>query len=219
MTDDFDVKLDSLVNELPPASNAAQMVNPWKSALYKALAGICLTLIEIKVPVLEHVLPVLGAIFLVLGTRSLRSENKAFRACYVISVIKLVVLACVMVFRSTVLNIMDIAEELRIPLAVFGVVSTLLFLVFFRAGIVDVRRKVGLDGGAGSSMALIIWYVIICVMAALGVSDGILVWAMLAVYVLIMVSVVALAKSLSVFRRQSTALLLSASSVTSSTSY
>ena len=198
MTDSLDIKLDSLVNELPPATNTAQGVNPWKNAIYKTLAGICLTLIELKIPVIEHVLPVLGAIFLVLGTRSLRSENKEFHACYVISVIKLIVLACVMVFRSTALNIMDAAEKLLIPLSVFGLASTLLFLVFFRAGIIDVKRKAGLGGGAGSVLALMIWLVILSAIAVFNVGYGALVWLMLAVYVLIIVSVVRLAKSIAI---------------------
>ena len=196
MTDSFDIKLDSLVNELPPVTNTAQTVNPWKHAIYKILAGICLGMIDLNIPVLNVVLPILGAILLALGTRSLRSENKAFYACYVLSVIKLIVLACAMVLRSTAFNIMDIAVTLRIPIAAFGAILTLLFFIFFRAAIIDVKRKAGLKGGAGNVLVLIIWYVVLLAIAIFGIGYGVIVWMMFAVYILIIVSAVKLAKSI-----------------------
>ena len=101
-----------------------------------------------------------------------------------------------MVFRSTALNIMYIAGILRIPFAVLGSALTLLLLILFSAGIISVKRRAGLEGGAGSALALIIWYIILCAIAVYGIGYGIIVWVMLAVYILIIVSAVRLARNI-----------------------
>mgnify|MGYP004652792239 CR=1 FL=1 len=82
-----DLRFDQLLREdasaLPPAM---AVVNPWRDAMDLVLWGIGLTTITLNFLYLALILPLLGAILMVLGFRTLRRENRALGACYGLSI-------------------------------------------------------------------------------------------------------------------------------------
>ena len=88
---EFDRRIAEDMSQLPPAPNEVWDYTPWRSAMTKILWGMGLTTFRFEFFYLQYLLPLLGAVLLYLGYRTLRREDRWFRLCWVLSGILLAV--------------------------------------------------------------------------------------------------------------------------------
>ena len=88
---EFDRSLMEDLSQLPPAPGEVWDYTPWRSAMTKILWGMGLITFRFHFFYLEYLLPLLGAVLLYLGYRTLRRENRWFRLCWVLSGVLLAV--------------------------------------------------------------------------------------------------------------------------------
>ena len=84
-----DKELDRLLLEeaagLPPPEDVVAACNPWREAMTRILLGLALGTFRLEFLYLQYLLPLLGAVLLYLGCRSLRESGVWFRLCWVLS--------------------------------------------------------------------------------------------------------------------------------------
>lgn len=165
---DFDLLLETSLPEVPP-SDVTKWVNPWRTAMDRILLGFAFQGITLHFFLLQYILPAIGSVLLVLGFRSLRKENLWFRLCYVISLFGLALTLVTLMTNGTIYGggVTQFLLGYTGPLLAVDLCQYIFFWLGFRA----VRKKAGLEPGAASAFALLVWNGIICWLALLEVGD------------------------------------------------
>ena len=179
--DAFEALLAQSVAELPPEEIVAE-VTPWRRAMNRILFGMALCAITLNFLCLNYILPAVGTVLLLLGFRTLRRENRWLGGCFVCAVLRT---ACV--FPSLILNTTILpGDACRSAAAAVSAALMLTLLLCFWQGLRAVRRKAGLPAQGGGAGALLAWYVLICVLAAVHYTGLLVPIAMLVGYVCIL---------------------------------
>lgn len=84
---DFETMLEKSVSDFPP-DDVVEEVTPWRKAMSRVLIGMALCAITLNFWCLNYILPAVGMVLSLLGFRSLWRENKWFRNCFIITVIR-----------------------------------------------------------------------------------------------------------------------------------
>lgn len=182
---DFEAMLEDIAPELPPEDIVAE-VTPWKKSINRVLTGMALTAITLNFWCLNYILPAAGTILLLLGFRTLRHENKWFGICFVLSLIRAAYFFPSLILNTTILQ--NNANETAIG-AVLTAANLLLFLtesICLWRGFISVQQKAGIPPHAGGAAALIVWYVLICLLAFIQYSGLIIPVLMLIGYFFIL---------------------------------
>ena len=133
-----------------------------------------------------------GTVLLLLGFRALRRENPWLRGCFVCAVLRA---ACV--FPSLILNTTILpGDAYKSAAAAVSAALMLALLLCFWQGLRAVRRKAGLPAQGGGAGALLAWYVLMCVLAAVHYTGLLVPIAMLVGYVCILRSLFRLSGAL-----------------------
>lgn len=189
--DAFEALLAQSVDELPPEEIVAD-VTPWRRAMERVLFGLALCMVTLNFWCLNYLLPAIGTVLLLLGFRALRRENPWLGGCFVCAVLRA---ACV--FPSLILNTTILpGDACRSAAAAVSAALMLALLLCFWQGLRAVRRKAGLPAQAGGALALIVWYALVCVLAAVHYTGWIVPIAMLVGYVCILRSLFRLSGAL-----------------------
>lgn len=191
---DFEALLEDHVLELPPEDIVAE-VTPWKESMNRVLVGLALTVITLNFWCLNYIFPAIGTILLLLGFRTLRHENKWFGCCFALTVIR-----AAYFFPSLILNTMMIQSRVY---ASIGIVITVvnMFLPFLQfvclwRAFIAVQQKAALPPHAGAAAALIVWYVLMCLLALIQYSGWIIGGGMIVGYFFIIRNLYLLSKRL-----------------------
>ena len=189
--DAFEALLAQSVDELPPEEIVAD-VTPWRRAMERVLFGLALCMVTLNFWCLNYLLPAVGTVLLLLGLRALRRENPWLRGCFVCAVLRA---ACV--FPSLILNTTILqSDACKSAAAVVSAALMLALLLCFWQGLRAVLRKAGLPAQGGGAGALLAWYVLVCVLAAVHYTGWIVPIAMLVGYVCILRSLFRLSGAL-----------------------
>ena len=189
--DAFEALLAQSVDELPPEEIVAD-VTPWRRAMERVLFGLALCMVTLNFWCLNYLLPAIGTVLLLLGFRALRQENPWLRGCFVCAVLRT---ACV--FPSLILNTTILpGDACRSAAAAVSAALMLTLLLCFWQGLLAVQKKAGLPAQTGGTLALIVWYVLICVLAAVHYTGLLVPIAMLVGYVCILRSLSRLSRAL-----------------------
>lgn len=189
--DAFEALLAQSVDELPPEEIVAD-VTPWRRAMERVLFGLALCMVTLNFWCLNYLLPAIGTVLLLLGFRALRRENPWLGGCFVCAVLRT---ACV--FPSLILNTTILpGDACRSAAAAVSAALMLALLLCFWQGLLAVQKKAGLPAQGGGTLALIVWYVLICVLAAVHYTGLLVPIAMLVGYVCILRSLSRLSKAL-----------------------
>lgn len=189
--DAFEALLAQSVDELPPEEIVAD-VTPWRRAMERVLFGLALCMVTLNFWCLNYLLPAIGTVLLLLGFRALRRENPWLRGCFVCAVLRT---ACV--FPSLILNTTILpGDACRSAAAAVSAALMLALLLCFWQGLRAVRRKAGLPEQGGSAGALLVWYVLMCILAAVHYTGLLVPIAMLVGYVCILRSLFRLSRAL-----------------------
>ncbi len=183
---DFETMLEDFVPPLPP-DEAVSGVTPWKRAMRSILAGLTLCTFTFQVWYLGYLLPAAGTILSLLGFRALRRENKWFQSCFILAAVRTALSFSVLALNTTVIQ----SPFSSLPLIQVLPAAALLMQIFcFWMGLRAVRRKCGLPPRAGSALALLFWYGLLCLLSAVSGSLGLaLPAAVILLYVLILRSI------------------------------
>lgn len=189
--DAFEALLAQSVDELPPEEIVAD-VTPWRRAMERVLFGLALCMVILNFWCLNYLLPAIGTVLLLLGFRTLRRENPWLRGCFVCAVLRA---ACV--FPSLILNTTILpGDAFRSAAAAVSAALMLALLLCFWRGLLAVQKKAGLPAQAGGAGALLVWYVLMCVLAAVHYTGLLVPIAMLVGYVCILRSLFRLSRAL-----------------------
>ena len=191
----FDAMLQNSLPELPP-EEIVREVTPWHKAIYRALVGIAFNTFTLNFLCLNYILPAIASILTLLGFRSLRRENRWFQACYGITLVRSAVFFAQLILNASIRQSAYYASRLS-ELVTAGSLG-LLFVLFFclwRA-FIAIRLKAGLPGRAPGALWLILWYLVILFMASIHYTGLILPLVMLVSYVLMIRSLLKLAREL-----------------------
>ena len=145
---------------------------------------------------LNYLLPTIGVILQLLGFRPLRRENRWFRACWLLAVLRAALFLPCIVLNATIYSNAVYASSVGTVLT-YGTVAAqlLLFFCFWRA-LRAVRQKAGTEVRAAPAAALLIWYAAVLTLAYVQYSGLLLGLAMLGCYILILRSLFRLSREM-----------------------
>ena len=182
MTDaDFEAMLARSVPDVPPEEIVAD-VTPWRCAMNRILFGMALCAITLNFLCLNYILPAIGTVLLLLGFRTLRRENRWLGGCFAVTVIRAAYFFATLILNTTILQSAVFTPAVTTALtAVYAALLLALYFCFWR-GLLAVQKKAGLPAQAGGALALIVWYALVCVLAAVQYGGWVVPIAMLIGY-------------------------------------
>lgn len=86
-------------NRIPDVSEKS----PWERAMGRVLMGIILTSLTLNFWCLDHILPAIGTVLMVLGFRALRKENPWFRSGYLLAAVRAGCVWVTLILNTTIL--------------------------------------------------------------------------------------------------------------------
>lgn len=182
MTDaDFEAMLAQSVPDTPPEEIVAE-VTPWRRAMNRILFGMALCAITLNFLCLNYILPAVGTVLLLLGFRTLRRENRWLGGCFAVTVIRAVYFFATLVLNTTILQSAVFTPAVTTALTAVNAVLLLALYFCFWRGLLAVQKKAGLPAQTGGALALIVWYALVCVLAAVHYTGWIVPIAMLVGY-------------------------------------
>ena len=182
MTDaDFEAMLAQSVPDTPPEEIVAE-VTPWRRAMNRILFGMALCAITLNFLCLNYILPAVGTVLLLLGFRTLRRENRWLGGCFAVTVIRAVYFFATLVLNTTILQSAMFTPAVTTALTAVNAVLLLALYFCFWRGLLAVQKKAGLPAQTGGALALIVWYALVCVLAAVHYTGWIVPIAMLVGY-------------------------------------
>ena len=184
---EFDALLASAAPELPP-DDVARDVTPWHRAISRILGGSALCAITLNFFCLNYLLPTIGVILHLLGFRPLRRENRWFRACWLLAVLRAALFLPCIVLNATIYSQTVYASSVGTALTYATVTAQLLLFFCFWRALRAAQQKAGTEVRAGSAAALLIWYAAVLVLAYFQYVSLLFALAMLGCYLFILYS-------------------------------
>lgn len=182
MTDaDFEAMLAQSVPDTPPEEIVAE-VTPWRRAMNRILFGMALCAVTLNFWCLNYILPAIGTVLLLLGFRTLRRENRWLGSCFAVTVIRAVYFFATLILNTTILQSAVFTPAVTTALTAGNAVLLLALYFCFWRGLLAVQKKAGLPAQAGGALALIVWYALVCVLAAVQYGGWVVPIAMLIGY-------------------------------------
>ncbi|MCI7658442.1 hypothetical protein [Anaerotignum sp.] len=148
-----------------PSQDTAAEETLWKKSMNRILVGITLTAITLNFGLLNYIFPTIGTILLLFGFRTLQHENKWFRNCFAISIIRTAYFFVTLILNTTILQSTIYSSTMNSVLPIANLLLQFALFVCLWQGFISIRQKAGLPPHAGSAAALIVWYCLICLLA------------------------------------------------------
>lgn len=182
MTDaDFEAMLARSAPDVPPEEIVAE-VTPWRRAMNRILFGMALCAVTLNFWCLNYILPAIGTVLLLLGFRALRQENRWLGGCFAVTVIRAAYFFATLILNTTILQSAVFTPAVTTALTAANAVLLLALYVCFWRGLLAVQKKAGLPAQAGGALALIVWYALVCILAAVQYGGWVVPIAMLIGY-------------------------------------
>lgn len=173
-----------------PPEKIVNAITPWKKAVTRILTGTALCTVTVNLLYINCILSAAGTVMVFLGFRSLKNENKWFRTGYIVAAVRMVLVISGLI-ADTWIGRPDIP-----PVIDFSVAAAVILInaVCIWKGMECVRRKAGQPPRLKAGMMLVIWYVAICVLAAVEYAGMIVSVLMVAVFLIIVRTLYVLAR-------------------------
>ena len=172
------------LDELPPDDIAAN-TTPCGEALARILTGLALNAITLNFWGLNYLLPAIGMLLILVGFRVLRGENRWFRACWILSVVRTAYHFATLVLNSTIYHKAFYESALGHGLNYVFLALLFALLLCFRKGLRQVQEKAGLPPDGIVITVVIVWYAIVCVLGLLNQGSTFFSIALLVGYICI----------------------------------
>lgn len=179
--------------EIPQEEVTTKKKNVWKKSMNLVLYGFAFSLINLEYLQLNMVFPTLGNVLMLLGFRQLKNENKYFKACCVISVLRMIST----VFDLTVYTVVDLEKWIPVILAGKIIFYLLAFsqTVLLISALKAVWKTTGEDADIRAAIVLAVAYFLMIPFAVLGFRLNIIV---LIYMIVVIASLVMIGKSVDV---------------------
>ncbi len=188
----MDDRMDELLRELTPEPRELE-VDPWRRPVRFIVWGILLTTVTLNFLNLDMFLPGVGLILMYLGLRPLRRENGGFRVCWVLSVLRLILTLAADMAAATPFD----GGSLAVHFYLAGTALQLTQLFALRAGLARVFDRAGAERRLTAVNWLIAMQILVALLGLLNAGNmGILGFALLILYVGIVVNLFKLPKAL-----------------------
>lgn len=184
------------LSDKTPLEEITNSVTPWKKAMTMALLGIAFTALTPAVLGLNYILPAIGIVLILLGFRKLRRENREFKACYVLSVIKSGFCIFSLFLSSTIYGSGDYGTTFLNVQSALSIICTFLIIIFLTMAIRKSQIKANLPVKIRSAVAMIILYFILLVWAILQIEIPLLGYATIISYIIILVNLFRIIKDI-----------------------
>ncbi|WMJ75947.1 MULTISPECIES: hypothetical protein [unclassified Sedimentibacter] len=183
-------------SELQPQSDVVNEITPWSKAINRVLVGLALSTLTLNFLCLNYILPAIGIVLMLLGFRSLRNENFGFRVCWIISIIRIFYFFPGLILNATIWQ--KYIYQLPVITALNYVNIALIIVLMFclRSGFRSVQIKSKSPENISGISALIVWYVILCVLGLIQYNGWIIAIIILIAYVYIIRSLYGLSSEL-----------------------
>lgn len=186
---DFETLLQSSVPYKPP-EEIVEVVTPWKKAIKRTLIGLGLSTITLNFYYLNYILPLIGAMLIILGVRALRNESKQFRLFYIATAVRSVYIMTVFSLNTTIdFQMPDYLIAVKLTFAFF-------YIVLFCRALYSVEKKSGIEPRKTPMVALVIWHAALTFLGVTEYSGFIIPWAMIIVFVFIIVNLNKISKEI-----------------------
>lgn len=187
-----DRDFDDLLDELPP-DEITKSVTPWRRSMNRILWGLVLSTLTPTLWNLNNILPAIGVIVMVLGFRTLRKENRWFRLCYILSILRTLWCLTLMFINSSIFRWEIQRSDIS---TVFSIVSTLLIIapyIFLVGGVKSVQTKAGHPVHKSSLILRMGCFLVLLLLTLAGNSLG---WFVIIAYILLFRALFKLSKEL-----------------------
>lgn len=195
MTDTCESTAQNTAPELPP-QNIPTEETLWTKSMNRVLVGMTLTAITLNFGLFYYILPAIGTVMILFGFRPLQHENKWFKNCFIISIIRTAYFFVILLLNTTILRSTLYPPAMNSALSMANVLLQLALLICLWRGFISIREKAGLSPHAGSAAALIVWYCLICLLALAQYSGFIIALIMFIAYCRIIYKLNRLSKEL-----------------------
>lgn len=172
---------------LPP-EDVVSSVNPFSKAFYSILIGLALWIIKLNFLYLNYLLPLIGLMLLFTGFRVLRNENKWFLSCFIITAFHLFEFSMSIIVNTTIYHKEIYQSPFMTLLPFISIILSFLLFIFLGNGIKTIQKKSNLPEAAGGTVALIVWYAVLCALALLKYNGIIIGVIMLIAFIFIIIS-------------------------------
>lgn len=185
MTDrDFELLLEEQITALPPGDDLVADITPWRSAVCRILWGMALCSITFRFLLLDHILPAVGVLLLLLGFRSLRRENKWFMAGYIAAVIQAAYSLFTNILNATIWQA-ALYDAAAVLLTGLGVCIPVFLSLCIWGGFRAVREQADVEE-TSRGFWLVVYYVLLSILALAEFDVTLLTLGMLVVYILLL---------------------------------
>lgn len=157
--------------------------SPWRESMDRILTGLVLSAFTLNFLALNHILPLIGLMLLLLGFRTLRRVNGWFRACWVIVVLRVTAFFPVLILNATVYRKMVSDSVPGTVLSFAGPLLQILLLFFLWRAIAEFREESGAAEGTGGAGGLLLWTVAMFILGLMQISSLILWILMVLLYI------------------------------------
>lgn len=142
---DFDKILQNSFSDAPP-EDILNSVIPWDKPLRYITIGFIVSMININYSNLNQITSVAGLLLMMLGFRILRAENKYFLTCWILSIIRILLLYPSYIANATIYS-SEFASNMPLQLVIGGlsVIATLTLYFCFYKGLRCVTKKTNSD--------------------------------------------------------------------------
>ena len=169
-------------NEITPAEAAEGGVNTWSKPIGLITWGLLLTSFHINHLYLQYILPTIGVLLFYCGARSVRCENKWFRATWIFAIVMMAYNVIATVISATPLNNID--PDLTV-IGTAYLIFQLSMLLSLRKALQSAFNKFGHRSKRNPLSWACLWTIIILILAMLHTNSPIvfllLIW-IIAIY-------------------------------------
>ncbi len=176
-----------------PPSDIVNSVTPWKKAIKRVLIGLALNALIFNVFYLNYILPTIGTILSILGLRVLRSENKWFKRTYALVIIHAIYKFFILVINTVPDFRASIPDEVY---WIFTVSLTLSYILCLCKALYEVQVKSGIEPRKAPLISLVVWYTVLCTLAAISFTGFILPYVMIIGFIVIMINLGKISKAM-----------------------
>lgn len=152
-----------LESESLPESDGAREITLGRKAMNRVIIGLALSAFTLNFLWLNYIFPTIGIVMILLGFRCLRRENSGFKACWIISIIRVVYVFPWLIINATIWQNAIFESQIAKTFNYIQIGCLLLLIICMGSGFRHVQKKAGIKQHTGAITALLIWYILLCI--------------------------------------------------------
>lgn len=195
---DFERILKSSAADIPPA-DVIRGITPHRTAVNRIITGLVLTTFTLNIAGLDYIGPAIGAILLAAGFRIIRRGNGFFEAGYALSLLHIALMAALLTVNATIYASDFNGSAVSTAYGVITLLVKMSVIICFWRGLGSAGHRFGASGVSGkidSGALLCLWYGAVSVLGLIGVTSWLIVGALIALYIMLIRSLLKLSDTL-----------------------